>query len=164
MRIWGAPVLRDLGQSTPDCSKCRRPEHVKSREVWGCDAPAEQPVFEIGCSSCDGGDPECDACDGSGAVWIYQCPTSYIRRHAPVGQAVAWLDSVVRAYIQYDSRNVLPAAGGYADQSASFGRCVDLIDSERGRYEEMRAAKQRREQKLAKMKQQGGSAPKGRRR
>jgi len=164
MRIWGTPVLRDLGQSPPDCSRCRRPEQESSRIVWGCDEPAAEPVFSVGCSACDGGDPDCEACEGTGTVWHHQCPAAVIKAAAPTGGAVAWLDALIRTYVQYDSRNVLPVAGGYVDQSASFGRCVDLIDAERGRYEEMRASKQRREQKLASMKSQGGARPQGRRR
>lgn len=98
-------------------------------------------------------------------VSFFRCPSAVVRNGAPVGSAIPALDGLLRAYVQYDARNVLPIAGGYADQSASFGRCVDIIDAERGRYAEMHRAKAAREQKLAKMRQQGqGGKPTGRRR
>ncbi len=57
----------------------------------------------------------------------------------------------MRAYLQYDSRNVLPASGGWNDQSASFAKCVEVIDAERGWWEQKRQTKIERERKLAEM-------------
>jgi hypothetical protein len=51
----------------------------------------------------------------------------------------------MRAYHHYDSRNVLPAAGAWLDQTRSFVMCVELIDAERGYWEKQLHDHQQRE-------------------
>ena len=129
----------------------------KARVAWGCDAPAAAAVFTVTCSSCNGGlglSPEetCPTCNGEGEVEFHRCPNAVRREHA--GAGVTWLDAALRAYVQFDTRNVMPGGGGYSDQTALFGAVVDIIDAERGRLETMLHAKRQRERELAEKRAQ----------
>lgn len=138
----------------PDCSRCRDPKQVAARERWGCDGPAEYPVFVTMCEVCIGNGYTdagvCPACGGSGENTHHRCPSATLDE-AGAGKRAA-LENVVRAYMEYDRRNVLPATGGWADQSVSFAAAVAIIDSERGRYEQLEQDKRDREMKAAQAK------------
>jgi hypothetical protein len=136
-----------------------------ARMNWGCDAPARieiepgkfQPVevFSVTCAACVEGDPDCSECKGSGLVPFDRCPTAFIREN--YGPAdTRRVESLLRCYVQYSTRNALPAEGGYADQTAYFASSVDIIDAERGRYEGMVKEKREREAKAAEKKAQQG--------
>ena len=136
-----------------------------ARKAWGCDGPAPFPVFEVTCSACAGGmslevGDKCGACNGLGTVWFDRCPTSVLR-NIPLSYR-ATVETAIRAYIQYDTRHVMPSSGGYVEQTAYFGAVVDIIDSERGRLDEIVNDKRDRERKASEMKQQQGAAGKGR--
>jgi len=65
-------------------------------------------------------------------------------RAAPMGLQVQ-LDLLMRAYSHYDRRNVLPANGAWLDQSRSFLAGVDMIDAERGFWDNIRHEYQQNE-------------------
>lgn len=44
----------------------------------------------------------------------------------------------MQLYSQYDARNVLPALGGWIEQSPSFLALIQTVDTERGRWERVR--------------------------
>lgn len=139
-----------------------------ARVVWGCDEPAPGTVFEVTCSKCAGsgyvestGDG-CLACGGSGLFSFDRCPTAVLSGMAPWDRVT--MDHLMRSYLQYDSRHVMPLSGGYSDQSAFWCSAVDVIDSERGRLESMLEEKQERERKAAeaRAKKQQQSVPRRR--
>jgi len=154
--------MKSLGKPFPDCAQCRRPNMKHARESWGCDTPVEQVVFEVTCSACGGGahldvGAECPACNGTGLVGFHQCPTAVVKNASPWERKL--IETALRAYIQFDNRNVMPVEGGWLEQAQAFGAIVDIIDSERGRYEGEVYEKQERERKHAEAKaKQGGNA------
>ena len=139
-----------------------------ARIAWGCDAPAAGPVFEVTCSACsgagyaEGSDGACAACNGSGLFKFDRCPS------AALGETPLWerasLDHLLRSYLQFDSRHVMPEVGGYSDQSAYWCTAVDLIDSERGRLDALLEDKQERERKAAESRAKKGQTHSPRRR
>lgn len=128
------------------------------RESWGCDAPAERPVWSSPCPECRGTEDECGACKGTGEVEYYQCPRAIIDSASKPTRVK--LDLLMRAYHHYDRRNVLPSEGAWLDQSRSFLACVEIIDSERGHWEQVMHEHQEREMKRV---QAQGKQMKGRR-
>ncbi len=64
------------------------------------------------------------------------------------------VDLLMRAYMHYDTRNVLPAEGGWLDQTRSFLYCVDLIDSEKAYWEGMMDEEMERQRKKAELARQ----------
>lgn len=87
----------------------------------------------------------CPECGDTGEHDYFQCPAAILKQQSPWERTST--DIAIRAYIQYDTRGVLPVLGGYVQQSSFFGTLVDLIDSERGRYEELLADKTERDRK-----------------
>lgn len=73
------------------------------------------------------------------------CPGRLLERRRDIER---FLD----AYAQYDSRHVLPAAGGWLDQACHFAAAVAIADDERGRIEEARNEPDRHDAILAKSK------------
>lgn len=137
--------MRECGKGFPDCERCQ--ENPTLRALWGCEEPAERPVFDVTCSRCGGADDSCKDCTGSGLFSFRTCPRRAIEEAGPsVGRN---LNGVLRAYVQLDSRQVMPAPGGLYDQAEGFLRAVEIIDAERGRYERMRADRMERERKAA---------------
>tara|TARA_R110002110_G_scaffold171854_6_gene374501 strand:- start:3378 stop:3569 length:192 start_codon:yes stop_codon:yes gene_type:complete len=53
--------------------------------------------------------------------------------------------------MHYDTRNVLPAVGGWLDQTRSFLYCVDLIDSEKAYWENLATEEVERQRKGAEL-------------
>ena len=104
-------------------------------------------MFTIGCSSCGGEDQSCEDCGGSGVKDIYRCPSSFLSQ-ARADQAVH-VDLLIRAYLHYDLRHVLPVKWGLMDQSRSFLAACDILDGERGRLEEMKQEKRDRDARKA---------------
>ena len=131
-KTWGVPISREIGKSTPDCGRCRRPEAKAQRISWGCDAPVERSVFTTGCSTCFGSNPDCKACD-DGVVHHKQCHSAVINSYDASTRRSA--SRAQQAYIQFIDRGVLPYTGGYMEQAPQFHRIVELIDHERGRFE-----------------------------
>jgi hypothetical protein len=70
--------------------------------------------------------------------------------NAPKGTQLH-VDLLIRAYMHYDTRNVLPAVGGWLDQTRSFLYCVDLIDAEKGYWEGLADEELQRQRKGAEL-------------
>ena len=81
----------------------------------------------------------------------FRCPRSIIKE-APKGTQVH-VDLLIRSYMHYDTRNVLPAVGGWLDQTRSFLYCVDLIDSEKAYWEGMMDEEMERQRKKSELAQ-----------
>ena len=144
-----------VGKSFPDCARCRLKGSEELRLGWGCDAPAEYPVFDIGCSRCNGADYSCESCGGRGLIDLYRCPTGLLSDATPPLRSK--IDLLMRAYFHYDKRNVLPAEGGWIDQTRTFLAGVEIIDAEKGRLERVRSDKQERDAEAARRRaKQGG--------
>jgi hypothetical protein len=92
-----------------------------------------------------------------GEVEHYRCPNAVVEAADPDTRRAA--GRALRAYAQYDQRSVLPAAGGYNDQTPQFGQVVDLIDHERGRWQADAAKHRERERERMKRR---SSAPRTR--
>ena len=158
---WGSAVAKACKQPFPDCSRCRRPESLNQRVSWGCDEEAERDVWESSCPRCAGTDTGCARCDGAGEVTYRRCPSAIVRE-APMGMQVQ-LDLLMRAYSHYDRRNVLPSQGAWLDQSRSFLAGVDLIDAERGYWDQIRIDHEQREMDRARKSSQGAAGMRPRR-
>jgi hypothetical protein len=107
-------------------------------------------VFEIGCGTCYGRDHACERCDGLGRIELYRCPTAVLSEAHPLMRVQ--VDLLMRAYLAMDRRNVLPVDGGFIEQSRSFLQACEIIDAERGRFEEMKEDKRERERQAAQAK------------
>lgn len=133
-----------------------------ARRAWGCDAPTDEdsPVFTVPCSACAGGERlpdgavECPDCEGSGEVAFHRCPTALMESLSP--WEIQGIEAIMRCYLQYDARHVMPVAGGFGDQSPAFARYVEILDGEKGRYEGMRQEKLEKDRKAAEMKSKRG--------
>jgi hypothetical protein len=158
---YGAAVAKVCSRPFPDCKRCCRPGNELLREVWGCDQDAPRTVWESSCPRCSGTDSDCPRCDGRGEVGHSRCPSSIVREAAPGVQIQ--LDLLMRAYSHYDRRNVMPVAGAWMDQSRAFLAAVDLIDSEKGYWDEIRRDHSERELERAKVASQAPQV-RGRRR
>lgn len=118
--------MRAYAKDVPDCRLCHQSGNEALRREWGCDGLARRDLYEIGCSRCDGTDGGCSACKGRGSVGMRKCPGRLLERRPDVARA---LD----AYMQLDARSVLPAEGGWLDQSAAFVDACAIIEQERNR-------------------------------
>ena len=150
--------MQTLGKVFPDCTRCHGPGSDPLRVAWGCDKPAASPVFHIGCSACAGQDPDCEDCKGTGEIAMHRCPSALLDAEPDLSVGVGML---VRAYVQYDARHVLPCGKrGYMEHPATFTHGVEIIDSERARWERMRDDARERERKAAEMRSRQSNASK----
>lgn len=148
--------MRSLGKTFPDCTVCHRPGYEKQRESWGCDAPAPSPVFAVGCSVCAGQLPDCEECNGTGEVQVHRCPTALLKED---DEAAARVVTLMRAYIQYDTRHTLPCSGaGFMEHPVSFCAGVEIVDHERGRWDRMRDEARERDRKAAEIRSRQAQA------
>ena len=100
------------------CPKCQGPGGAVMRKMFGCEEPAEVPIFQRTCAACDGyTDGSCETCGGTGYEMLFRCPAS---QSGMVGA------QAVRAYQDWEN-GILPSAGGMADQAATLG---DVLDEE----------------------------------
>ena len=97
------------------------------RAERGCDAPTERVQFEIDCPTCRGKEPACSGCgdcDGHGTLQFHRCMRSfYGQEHIDVIRGVSLLEL-----------GVLPAAGGWADQAATWVDAVGIVRRELDDY------------------------------
>ena len=124
------------------------------RAAWGCDEAATRPVFDIGCNRCLGQDYDCELCGGINRVPQHRCPTALMGEATPLDRMS--VDLLMRSYIQLDLRSVLPVAGGFLDQTRGFAAACEIIDSERGRIEQIKADAREREQRAAQARSKQG--------
>ena len=133
---YGAAAAKACDESNfPTCKRCRGPHSEQLRKTWGCDHAAERPVWSSSCPECGGVDPDCTRCEGVGEVDHHRCPASFVFEAPP--HLRSRLDLLMRAHRHYDERNVLPAQGAWLDQTRSFLMCIDLIDAERGFWDQV---------------------------
>lgn len=118
--------------------------------MWGCESPSEASVFQIGCGTCHGKDLACERCGGLGVIDMHRCPNNVLG-DAPAPQQLQ-VDLLLRCYLQYEARHVLPVDGGLINQSRSFVAGCEIIDAERGRYEAMKEEKRERDRLAQKAK------------
>jgi len=81
---------------------------------------------------------------------MYRCPTAIVGEASPVLRQQ--VDLLMRCYLQYDSRHVLPVDGGVIEQTRSFVSGCEIIDGERSRLEMMKQEKRERDQLAAQRK------------
>ena len=146
-RTWGGEAHSYSGKRFPDCARCQLPQCGREREAWGCETPSETPVFQVGCGACHGNDYACGRCGGIGVIDLFRCPGKYLG-DAPAALQLQ-VDLLMRCYLQYDTRHVLPVDGGLLDQARTFVAGCDIIDAERGRYESMKEEKRERDRMTA---------------
>lgn len=137
--VYGLDLAREFKLDFPDCRFCRGPEAIPNRERWGCDAPTDEPVYNISCP-CSGADPACPRCEGSGEIPQPRCPTM------AMAEDRVWLERFMYAYLAWDARHTLPGPGGLVDQAATFVQAVAIADSERGVWERERQAMRKKRQ------------------
>jgi hypothetical protein len=160
-----AAVARGYGASVskacenlmfPDCGRCRAPENERLRKFWGCDELSERPSWWSTCTLCSGTRADCPRCEGTNREGHHRCPSAVIEE-ASVGLKIH-LDLLMRAYSALDRRNIMPVAGAWLDQSRSFLAAVEVIDAEKGYWDE--TLHDHRTKKLE--QQQRQNKPKGR--
>lgn len=106
------------------CSNQCHPDRERLRREWGCDAPTAEPQFAIECYVCSGLDPSCSECSGHGQIEFHRCPNTFVRdEHREIVRSASFLEA-----------GVLPAAGGWADQAATWIDAVCLVSAEVAKY------------------------------
>lgn len=94
------------------------------RAERGCDEPTERVQFEIDCPSCRGEDAKCPDCEGYGKQQFHRCMHSMFgQQHLDIVRSVPFLEC-----------GVLPCAGGWTDQSATWVDAVGIVRSEIDAY------------------------------
>lgn len=97
------------------CDECHDP---CKRERWGCDAETAEPAVLVSpCPYCEGRRPECSLCRGTNAVALHRCPGALVSSRE--------IDAI-RAVFAVE-HGVLPDAGGWMDQAATFVDSYPLI-------------------------------------
>jgi hypothetical protein len=139
--VWGAGVTEEVtGRRFPDCSACRPDPSL--RDLWGCEEPAPEPVFSIGCSPCGGED--CERCEGSGERAFFSCPGKVLE-----GEGGARVTRFVRAYLESERSGNLPVTGGQLDQTDSWRSASAVLEAERGRWEMIREDHRKKQRRRA---------------
>lgn len=120
-----------------DCRVCRRDED--KRTEWGCDLELDpetaEPVDQFSCWRCKPfyEDPECTVCAGSGRWRVYRCPNVLLEGFELTAHQVCQ-DAILL------DTGILPAAGGWSDQAASWVAAVTFVAGQRAQYEAARRA------------------------
>jgi hypothetical protein len=155
VQLWGAPIAEEIGDALPDCAKCRKPEFAELRVTWGCDRPAEDPVFSITCSKCDPDDPDpdCAKCDGTGAIKHYRCMTKTI---AEGDSAACW--GFIRSFQMMEGNGILPDSGGWYDQTSMFADACSILRAERNQWQRIIAAHREAMQQIEESKRRNREA------
>lgn len=108
------------------CARCRTSPEL--RKEWGCDEPAARSTWTLTCWRCGGEDEKCEVCAGRREVDQFRCPQSMAGPHERAVCASADLLEV----------GILPVAGGWEDQAATFCDAVRIALHERAGYRERR--------------------------
>lgn len=103
----------------PNCNECHDPE---KRKRWGCDEETAEPIaFIAPCPFCSGPDSRCPHCAGNlDGVPVRRCPNSQVTRRE--------LDMINAAVLA--ERGMLPDAGGWQEQAATFVRAYPIAARE----------------------------------
>ena len=119
--------------------------------MWGCDSETEDRAWFAECVACagegfivsGGGAPydspevaRCEACEGSGELSFYRCP-SKVLGEGRVAEAVP-------AALAFFTRGEWPDPGPLAEQSAWFVDLVNVMGAERARIEVARMKRMRK--------------------
>ena len=137
--------MASIGSDFPDCARCRSKGKAQLREKWGCDANSTKVAsWWMGCD-CAGTNPDCPRCKGKGTVAMKRCPSSMLESSSD--STISSLIMAMTLYNQYDARQVLPAPGGWLEQSPCFLALVQTVDGERGRWEKLRDEHSQRQRK-----------------
>lgn len=117
-----------------DCTQCGDPE---TRARWGCDAPADKPVASIRCFVCKGNDGDCRHCGGTGEMPVHRCPNQIAdERMREVLTAASMVE-----------HGVLPEAGGWRDQAATWVQLFPLAMAELRHWQDVRMEQERQKAK-----------------
>lgn len=119
------------------CKVCRFDE--EAREEWACDGPRDPVTIEaeFDCFRCEGRDPECEVCEGTGKWAIHECPRRYVTAMAHRVCEVASLLETGAAI----------AEGGFTALPNPVVEGMAIVNSERARYERERIERIRRKGK-----------------
>lgn len=116
-------------ETEASCAACHRPEFADRRRTWGCDEKTRAPLFAVPCHACPDTrypEPGCTVCGATGWRQVHRCPMP----------AVAGAAHVARAVLAAEQVGILPAKGGWFDQTASFERAMVMVGVVRGAFAE----------------------------
>lgn len=122
------------------CRVCRKPGNDDLRARWGCDEPTPYPQFLLDCPTCEGKHAECDDCRGIGRIEYRDCPFRHVTQRE--------LD-VCTAAVLIEQTGILPASGGWFEQSAVFLDAVSIVLREKAKYDEARQERHARQMRAA---------------
>lgn len=83
----------------------------------------------IACPTCAGKDPECQDCGGTNRVEIPGCPRHRVKPEH---------EAAIHAALQME-RGILPAGGGWLDQSATFVDAFAVLTNEISHWRQVAA-------------------------
>jgi hypothetical protein len=126
-------MVAALSREVPKCGPCRGPGAEFYRARYGCDEPAAESVFSIGCGRCGGSDANCPDCSGSGLVPIHRCPNEAIKELDP--RACATASTVCHLYMGAKAFNWAPVEGAMLDQAAGLLAAFRVLQEEEARIE-----------------------------
>ena len=104
---------------------------MRRRKSWGCDKQTtdERYVYAISCPFCEGNLAACKHCHGTNQIRIDRCPFALVKRvHMDVCSGAVFLES----------GGVMPAAGGWNEQSPTFIEALTIVLREKAYYDEQR--------------------------
>lgn len=113
-----------------DCLLCKVDDDM--RKQWGCDEDTQAPLLELDCWECRQ-IPQmvgtCTVCDDDGVVRWYRCPYSM----PGFGNAML----AIQSSIMVAECHVLPAAGGWDEQTALFHQVFAVVMDYREMYRKL---------------------------
>ena len=108
------------------CRDCEGNQALRAE--WGCDAPAAEPWNYVQpCPFCAGERRDCQACEGSNQWPLRDCPNRVVTR--------AELDLIGAAAMV--EKGVLPDAGGWQAQAATFVEAFPFAAREISQWREV---------------------------
>ena len=101
----------------------------------GCDKPTDHPQYQIECPVCSGA--RCGYCDLTGTIVSYRCPNAELAEAPEVVRFVNFFNQF------FEGKGILPSAGGWADQPATFLAAVEFYAPEQAAALERRRKRER---------------------
>lgn len=111
-----------------DCRVCKRPDKADLRKRWGCDEECEPRRLSCVLCPADDPDPACQVCAGTGEWALNRCPNAYAGDEARRVVTAAGMIEI----------GVLPASGGWDEQTALFHQAAGLALRERREADDAR--------------------------